>query len=187
MRFSVRQIPADTYYEHRLVAPDNLGFPLLGTQIRVQLLQFFGMDEENIIRQDRLYLRKFHENLVLGHFYRLIYPPHGGFQERNIPVFPVDDLFPVPLVHINGVNVIEVFVRPEGVHIGVYSPARADTHFGEFQPFPLRKRMHDLGPAVRQRLYRERHRTFHTVQVIVYAGARQDNHRRSHPQKGKLG
>ena len=56
-------------------------------------------------------------------------PDNGPDNELEIfavPVFPGNDLFPVPLVYIDGVDVVQILIPANGVHIGIQAVADAE-------------------------------------------------------------
>ena len=69
---------------------------------------------------------------------------HGALEVRDVPVLSRDDLFPVPLVDVDGVKVIYFFVAPDGVHIGKKTLTGVKLIALERQTLPLGQRMHDL-------------------------------------------
>ena len=76
---------------------------------------------------------------------------------------------PVPLVHIERVEVIQLLVCTNGVHVGIDTVARLNVIFGQGQAFPFCQRVYHLCLCIAQILYGERHGALHAVEVIVYA------------------
>ena len=70
---------------------------------------------------------------------------YGALEILNIAVVRRDDLFPVPLVNVNGVQVVDLFVAPDGVHIGEEALADVELVALEGKALPLGQRLHDLG------------------------------------------
>ena len=70
---------------------------------------------------------------------------HGALEILNIAVVRRDDLFPVPLVNVNGVQVVDLFVTSDGVHIGEEALADVELVALEGKTLPLGQRLHDLG------------------------------------------
>ena len=94
---------------------------------------------------------------------------HHVFQERQRAVFPLDDSLPVPLVHIQRVQVVQLLVGTNGIHIRIDAIARFYLVFCQRQTLPFCQRMHHLCTGIAQILNRERHCALHTIQVIVDA------------------
>ena len=55
-----------------------------------------------------------------------------------------DDLFPVPLVDIDGVQVVEILIAADRVHIGVDAMSRLDAVLTERHSLPFCKRLYDF-------------------------------------------
>jgi len=87
-------------------------FPLLWSQIRVHIQQLLRVDEEDFVGQLGLYLREFHIELVLRDLDGLVDSLHRLLQKGKIPVRRVHHLLPVPLVHIDGVQIVQIFIGP---------------------------------------------------------------------------
>ena len=102
-------------------------FPLRTGKIRVHILQLLGGDERNIPIQFHTQLGETDVEPVVGVADGPDDGPDNEFQIVQIPVFLGDDLFPVPLVHVYGVDVVQAFVSADGVHIGVQTGANAET------------------------------------------------------------
>ena len=73
----------------------------------------------NFVRQVVNGLRELVPNLVFHVLDDLKDLAYGCLQGGFGPLFFGDHLFPVPLVNVNRVEVIEVFVLTNGVHVGV--------------------------------------------------------------------
>ncbi len=93
--------------------------------------------------------------------------PDGAPEIFKRAVGRADGLFPVPLVHIQGVDIVKFLVGTDGVHVGVQSESGVDIVNPELHSFPLCKRVDDFGSAVAKRFHGESHRTLRAVQVIV--------------------
>ena len=70
---------------------------------------------------------------------------HGALEISDVAVVRGDDLFPVPLVHIDGVEVVDLFVAADGVHVGEQALADLEVVALERKTLPLGQRMNDLG------------------------------------------
>ena len=90
--------------------------------------------------------------------------------------FPGDDLFPVPLVYVDRVEVIQLLVPADGVHVGVEAGIGAEAVALQGQALPLCQRMDDLD------LFSDigdikGNGAFHAVEVIVDTAALADEQR----------
>ena len=61
----------------------------------------------------------------------------GRLQIIKRTVGRCDDLFPIPLIDINRMQVIHFLVAADGIHIRIQSLARLKTVFIERHPFPF--------------------------------------------------
>lgn len=90
-----------------------------------------------------------------------------------------DDLLPIPLIDVDGVQIIQLLVAADGVHVGVNALAGVDVVAIERHALPLGQRMDDLRVGVRAGNI-ETDRALHAVEIIVQAGGRLDEKRRGH-------
>ena len=115
---------------------------------------------------------------------------HGFFQIFFIPLLSGDNLLPVPLVHVDGVEVVQFFVSPNGVHVGIDAVTRLHFILVQSHSLPLCQRLHDFHLTLVHVLNGEIHPALHTVQRIVEARFREYEQRRAHTAKlqpiGKL-
>ena len=68
---------------------------------------------------------------------------------------------------MEGMDVVELLVGAQGVHVGIDAPSGTDTHLRELQPFPFGEGMYDLCPGVSHVLYGEGYRPLGSVEVVV--------------------
>ncbi len=64
---------------------------------------------------------------------------HGIFQEIQIPVTLINSTLPVPLVHIQRMQIVKVLVRTDCVHVSIKSESGRNIVCTEFHTLPLRK------------------------------------------------
>ena len=125
---------------------------LLRGQVRVLVLQLLGGDEGDVggVERQILQLREHGVEVHLGGTDRRHDGAHDVLQIRLVPVFLTDDLLPVPLVHIDGVEVVHVLVAADGVHVAVEALAHAEAVIFQGLALPLGQRLHHLcfGAAV---------------------------------------
>ena len=186
MSLSIRELASDSNHEHCLMFLYDSILPLLRRKVRIHLQQLFRMNEENILREHRLDLRELDVQFVFGNLYGFVYPADCLFKKCERPIFRRYDLLPVPLVHIDGMDVVQFLFRTKSIHIGIYSSSGRNAHLCKFHPLPFCKRMHNFRFASVHILDRERHRTLHSVKVVIQTCTAQDNHRCSNPEQGKL-
>ena len=58
-------------------------------------------------------------------------------EEFFVPLLGCDDLFPVPLIDVNGMKVVELLIAPDGVHVCVQTSAGSYHVSAESHALPL--------------------------------------------------
>ena len=189
MLFAGSQLAADLHEEHGVVLGADGVLPLLGGLVRPAVLQLLGSDEVHLPVQLDPQAGEGHIQRVAGLTHGGDDGPDGGLQIRLVPVLPGDDLLPVPLVHIDGVEVVQLLVPADGVHVAVQALAHAEAVVLQGLTLPLCQRLHHLClnaavPDVKGDL------AFHAVQVVVQAGGSLQKQRSRHAvevQRGTQG
>ena len=160
---------ADLHQEHRVVLAADLRLPLVGSQIRVHILQFLRGDKEHLPLglkgQSREGVAQGGGSVAQGTHD----VPDGVLEIFHVPVGLLNVLLPVPLIHVDGVEVIHHFIPADSVHIRVEAAAGGELIALEGQALPLGQRMHHLavGPHVGDV---KGDRALHAVEVVVEAG-----------------
>ena len=95
-------------------------------------------------------------------------------------MFRLDRLLPVPLIDVERVEVIQVFVATDGIHVCVETVAGRDAVSTQFHAFPLGQRMNHLCITVAHATDGKFDSTFHTIQIIIDAGSGEDEQRGCH-------
>ena len=105
MRLAIGKLAAYTYNEYGTILLGNGMLALLGSEVGVHLHQLLGVDEVNLLGQRRL-------QLGVHLIYHILGAQHGGIdalynllEELHVAVLFADDALPVPLVHIERVQV----------------------------------------------------------------------------------
>ena len=107
-----------------------------------------------------------------------IYSPDDILQKLQVPLSLLHHHLPVPLVHIERVQVVQFLIGTNGIHVGIYSVSRLHMVVGKRHPLPFCERMHHLRRGVAHILYRETHGALHSVQVVVDAESLHNEQRR---------
>ena len=156
--------------------------PLLGGEVGVEVLQLLGGDEGDLLGDLRQHTQLGEHGAQEG-----LGVPQGahdvtncGFQVVHRAVLGLDDLLPVPLVHIGGVEIIQILVPADGVHIGVQALAGVELVALEGQALPLSQGVHHHGGVIHAPDV-EGDRTLHAVEVVVEAGRGGHKQRSGHP------
>ncbi len=146
MGLSGAELAADLHDAGGLVFLHIGPLPLgAGGQIGVHVFQSLGGDEGNLSVQFGAQLREPDMEPVVGIADGPDDGPDDELQIFGIPVFPGNHLFPVPLVNIDGVYIVQVFIPADGVHIGVQAVADGEVVPLQRQPLPLCQGMDNLG------------------------------------------
>ena len=104
-------------------------------------------------------------------------------QEFAGPFLTGDRFFLVPLVHIDRVEVVQLFVAPDRIHIRIQAAAGFDSVLAERVALPFGQRLHDLGRLLVHIFQRETDPSFAPAQVVVQTGSREHEKRcRDTPQ-----
>ena len=142
------QKAADLHQEYSSLFFRDLIFPLLRRQPGITVLQLLGGHKGNLLRQDALDIIIFICHPFFCHAQRGINGLHHCLQRLLISLLLRNDLFPVPLIHINGVDIIGILIPADGVHIGIKTLAGQETISAKSHPLPFCQRMNDLHMAV---------------------------------------
>ena len=155
-------------------------FPLGGGQLRIQILQLLGGNKMDIPAQSDPKLGITDVQPVVG----VADGPYNGLYNElqivQIPVFPGNDLFPVPLVHINGVDVVQLLIPANGVHIRIQAVSDGKVVPFQGQPLPLGQGVDHLGILLNGGNIKA-DRPLVAVQVVVQSGILRDEQRRRDP------
>ena len=151
----------------------------IAIQLRIHILQFLGGNKGHLRRKLHPQLRIAHMESVIGAADCLYNGTNNQLQIVQIPVFPGDDFFPVPLVHIDRVNVIQILITADCVHVRVQAVAHTEIIAFQRQTLPFCQRMDNLC-VLPHRRHIKADRPLKAVQVIVQAGILRDKQWRGH-------
>ena len=187
MGLPVGQHAANPDNEYRPELPGDHVLPLPRREVWILLLQLLGMNEGDLVRKHRDNAGMVLVNDEFGPFDDRVNLADNGFQVVQGPLLRKNDFLPVPLVNINGVDVVQLLVGPQCIHVGVNPVAVGDPVIGQHHPLPFGKRVNDLrhGPFHIPDL--KRNRPFGTVQVIVDPGPALDEKGGGHPPELQFG
>ena len=127
MFFAAFQYAADILQKYRFVVPGNRVLALFGRIGRIQILKLLrgnkfdlGIDHGLKRREHCAGCKLRRRDYAHDHLYRI-------FKVFARPVFLIDYLFPVPLIHVYAVKIIRILVAPDRVHIGIQSLMHSET------------------------------------------------------------
>ena len=146
-------------------------FALLGGKPGVEVLQLLRRDKSHItVKMDVLQLRKLPAQLIRGRADCIHDVTDGLPQKIQRALFSGNNALPVPLVYIDAVQVVQLLITADGVHIGHKALTGAIAVLVQGIALPFGKAVNNLGLLI-QAGNIERNRALHTVQVIIQTAA----------------
>ena len=171
MLFAAFQLAADLHNADRAVRAGNDVFALLGGLVGVEILQLLRCKEGHVtVQADDLQRGELPAQLVGRCAHSVHDIAHGFLQKFQRAVFLGDHALPVPLVNVDAVQIVQLLVAADGVHIGDQTLTGAVAVLVQGIALPLGKAVNDLGVVV-QAGDIELHGALHAVQVVVQAAA----------------
>jgi len=110
---------ADLHKENGTFFFDDLVFSFLRSKVRIHVYKLFCGNECNLSWKDLFYVIILYSHVFLGLSKNAVDGADSIDQCFHVSFFLGDDLLPVPLVHIDGVDVVYVLVAADGNHIGI--------------------------------------------------------------------
>ena len=151
-------------------------FTLLRSLVRVHILQLLRGDEKYVARELRVQAWECHAQRVVRLTDRADDVAHGAAKIALAAVLARNDLFPVPLIDVDGMEIVGLFVAPDGVHVGEEALSGVELIALQGQTLPFGKRMDnlrlrtDVGDV-------EADGALIAVEIVVEAGALLDKQR----------
>ncbi len=138
-------------------------FPFLGSEAGIEILQLLGGEEENIVGQDFLYVVVTDGHIFFCFAQSFVDGAHGLFQEIQAPLLPGNDFFPVPLIHVDGMDVVRLFIPADCAHVRIEPFSVGKSVLFQCKPFPLGQRMHNFRLIIILFFDAEHDRALHAV------------------------
>ena len=138
------QLASDLGDEHRAVLFGDLVLSLLRGKLGVHILKLLRGDEEYMLGQetvDELILLRY---VYLGVVEGAVDVSYRALEVIKGAILLGDDLLPVPLVNVDGVDVIRLLVASYRAHIGIKALALFKAVAFKCHTLPLCKALHDL-------------------------------------------
>ena len=173
VRLAGFQLAADLHDEHGLVLLGKFMLPSLGGQIGVEIFQLLRGDEGHLVAQLGAQLGVGVLQLLVDGADGVNDGAHGLLEILQRAVWAVDDLLPVPLVHVDGMNVVQILVAADGVHVGDKSLVHFEIVALEGETFPLGERMDHLRVGVDGGNV-EGNGTLGAAQIVIQTGRAED-------------
>ena len=119
MRLAGLQLAADLHEEDRVMLTHDGVFALLGGLVGVHIKQLLSGYKEHVAAQ----LCRNKVIAGLEYIKRVAYAANYGsnsvLEGSKVAGIRGYDLLPVPLIHVYGVQVVQLFIAAYGVHIGI--------------------------------------------------------------------
>ena len=161
------QLAANLHEEHGMVLGADSVLPLLGRLVGPAVLKLLRGDEIHLPVQLDPQAGEGHVQCLAGLTHGGNDGPDGGLQISLIPLLPGDNLLPVPLVHIDGMDVVQILLVPaDGVHVGVETLAHMEAVALQCKALPLGKRVDHL-TVLSHTGNIELDGAFHAVEVVI--------------------
>ena len=173
---------ADAHEEGHWMLPYPGILPFLGAALRPAVLQLLGGDKGDLLLHQGQSgeLGKHREEGALG-------LPHGGNdgvhrlpQIGLVPVPGGDHLLPVPLIHVDRVEVVQLLIPADGVHVGIQALTHGELVAVQGHALPLGQGVYHLGVPPNGG-YVKGDGALHPVEIVVQAGGCLHEQRGGHP------
>ena len=163
------QVITDLHEKHRVMLLANGILALLGRVVGPAILQLLGGDEVDLPVQLGVQAGERHLQRIVGLHHCADDGADGLLQIGHVAVAALDDLLPVPLIHVDGVEVVHLLVAADGVHVGEQALAGLEVVALQRQTLPLGQGVYHL-PVCAHIGNIKGNRALHAVQVVVQAG-----------------
>src|SRR5574344_429227 len=148
MLFTIAQFASDADYEHSAVFLADSILTLFRRLIRIHLQQVLTVDESNLLRQERFNLWISLTGKIFCSADGSVDTFHHILQVSDSAVILGDYSFPVPLVHVKRVQVVQFLVSTYSVHIRIDTVTRLDFVFSQRESLPFSQRMYYLSLGI---------------------------------------
>ena len=99
--------------------PQICVFTLLGREVRIEVFKLLCRNKADVSAQSDRQLRILPFQEIERAAYSGHNALHGILQRIQRTLILINNLFPVPLIDIDGVQVIQILVTADGVHVGI--------------------------------------------------------------------
>ena len=169
MGLTVCQLVADLHQaDGAFLAADQV-LALLGSLVRIEGFQLGGCDKEDIMRKDLLNVVVADRHVFLGLAKDSVDILDDRLEGLHGAVLFGDDLFPVPLVHVDGVDVVGVLVAADRHHVGVQAFTYAESVFSQRVALPFGQGMDDFCHLAGF-FDVKRDRALHAIEIVIESG-----------------
>ena len=167
MFLAIREVASYTHHEHSTIFAADKVLALLGCLVGIHAQEFLAMDEMNLLGQEMLQLRVGLTNKKLGTKDGAVNLTDDMLEEGHCAVLGTNDTLPVPLVHIQAVDIVQFLIGTDGIHVGHNAKSALHVIVGQGDTFPFRQTVYHLGNGLVHILDRETDGALHTIEIIV--------------------
>ena len=178
MTRAVGEGAADAANEDGAVASGSLTLALLGAEIGELRAKFLGVHKGDLAGQRGRDVREGAVRHGLGSQQGAVDAADDVVKEVHRAILRADGALPVPLIDVERVDVVQLFVGADSVHVRVEPLAGRDTVSSQLHALPLGQRVNYLGASVAHVFDGERYGALHAVEVVVQARIGKDEERR---------
>ena len=187
VRFAVAKHVSYAHDEYGAVFLADAVFAFLGGKAGIHGAQFLAVDEEYLFGQEGLELRIGFAYIEFGAQYGAVDFLNGFFQIGHVSLRVCHYTFPVPLVYVQTVKVVQLFVASDGVHVRNDAESGLHLVFGQRYALPFCQTVHHFGHGLVHVLDGERHGTFNAAEVIVEAQSSEYEERGCYSAQSQFG
>ena len=167
MRLAVFKKITDLHDTYRTLGLCYIVFSFLRFVVREHVCQLLSGDEENLLGKDFGYVIIMNGHIFFCFTEYLIYIVDSTLEGIQGTLFTSNDLFPVPLVNIYGMDIVGLLITANGAHVGVKTFSCGKTVFLECIAFPFCERLYNLSFSGVLVFDIKGYGTFDSVQIIV--------------------
>mmetsp|Transcript_122581 Transcript_122581/g.354275 ORF Transcript_122581/g.354275 Transcript_122581/m.354275 type:complete len:205 (+) Transcript_122581:625-1239(+) len=163
-----------------LLADNVLSF--LGRRVGVLCDQFVAGNKGDVVWQ-KCFQSEFLRNLLVGLENSLVNIFDGGLQSVDITLFLSDHLFPIPLIDVQGVSVIDIVVTTKSTKVSDNSGTRLDLVIMKGPTLPLGQTKGHFQFHILKVTRGKGGGTFDAIEVVVEPTTLGDKKRTAHALK----
>ena len=188
MRLAGAQRAADADDERRVVLAHEGVLAFLRRQVRITIFQLLRRDKRHLALQLRQHLKL---RINRAHGALRVTDSGNDIHDRRleivqIPVAALNDFFPVPLIDVDRVQIVEhILVAADGVHVGIKALAGIEIIAVERHALPLGERLDDLRLLASLGNI-EQNRALVAVEIVVQAAGLFQKQRRRNAKQIQL-
>ena len=184
---AVRQLRADADDKHRTILLADGILALLGRERGVALQELLRVDERDLLGQEGFDLRVGLADVIFGAQNSAVDALNDALEVLHRAAILGHHTLPIPLIDIERVEVIQLLVGADGVHIGDNAVAILYLILGQRHALPLGQRVNHLGLGLIHILDGEGYGALRAAQIVVHTESLEHEQRRRNAAQTQLG